>query len=199
MGRQTAAAKDAAPMICGSEEVPVEFRGIYYDLSVLTDEFCNERLDTEYQELCREAAIGLCQNGSPVVRGKRASWASGIVHAVGWVNFLGDPNTEPHVRSEEIAEWFGVSTGTMQSKSKIIRDGLGMTSLDPDFTLPSRLDDNPLVWMLQVNGLIVDIRTMPREAQEVAYEQGLIPYIPDDREQADEDYTVVHTKAKRKS
>lgn len=28
MGRKAAAAKDAAPMICGSEEVPIDFRGV---------------------------------------------------------------------------------------------------------------------------------------------------------------------------
>jgi hypothetical protein len=53
--------------------------------------------------------------------------------------------------------------------------------LDPDWTLPSRLDKNPLVWMLNVNGLLMDIRSAPREAQEVAFENGLIPYIPADR------------------
>jgi hypothetical protein len=34
--------------------------------------------------------------------------------------------------------------------------------------------------MLSVSGMIVDIRTMPREAQEIALEKGLIPYISDD-------------------
>jgi hypothetical protein len=173
----------AVPMICGSSEVPAEFRQVYLELVSLTDEFCNERLDVEYQELCREMAISICQPESPVLRGKRASWACGIVYAVGWVNFLGDPSQVPHVRSEEIAEWFGVSTATMHSKAKAIREGLGLIALDPDFTLPSRIDENPLIWMLQIkNGLIIDIRHAPREAQEAAYKRGLIPYIPADRE-----------------
>jgi hypothetical protein len=38
-----------------------------------------------------------------------------------------------------------------------------------------------LIWMLEVNGLITDIRSCPREAQAVAFEKGLIPYIPADR------------------
>jgi hypothetical protein len=42
------------------------------------------------------------------------------------------------------------------------------------------LDRNPLVWMAEVNGYLVDLRTMPREVQEIAFEKGLIPYIPDD-------------------
>lgn len=35
--------------------------------------------------------------------------------------------------------------------------------------------------MLEVNGLIVDIRHMPREVQAIAYQKGLSPYIPADR------------------
>jgi hypothetical protein len=43
------------------------------------------------------------------------------------------------------------------------------------------MGDNPLIWMLEVNGFLVDIRMAPREAQVAAYEKGLIPYIPADR------------------
>ena len=38
-----------------------------------------------------------------------------------------------------------------------------------------------MAWMLEVNGLIVDARQMPREFQEAAYRAGLIPYVPSDR------------------
>ena len=33
-----------------------------------------------------------------------------------------------------------------------------------------------------VNGLPVDARYLPREIQEAAYEKGIIPYIPADKE-----------------
>ena len=49
--------------------------------------------------------------------------------------------------------------------------------------LTSRLDDNLLVWMLEVNGFLMDIRMAPREAQVAAYDKGLIPYIPADRKE----------------
>jgi hypothetical protein len=58
---------------------------------------------------------------------------------------------------------------------------LKMYQLDPNWCLPSLMDDNPMVWILQVNGLMVDVRHMPREVQVIAYEKGLIPYIPADR------------------
>jgi hypothetical protein len=48
----------------------------------------------------------------------------------------------------------------------------------PQWTRPSRLADNPMAWFIQVNGLIVDARRAPREIQEEAFRQGLIPYLP---------------------
>jgi hypothetical protein len=67
----------------------------------------------------------------------------------------------------------------MQTKSKQIRDLLDMYQLDPNWTLPSKVDQNPLIWMLEVNGLIMDVRHAPRAIQEEAFRKGLIPYIPD--------------------
>jgi hypothetical protein len=43
------------------------------------------------------------------------------------------------------------------------------------------VEENPLVWTLEVDGFMVDVRQMPRELQEEAYRKGLIPYIPADR------------------
>jgi hypothetical protein len=34
--------------------------------------------------------------------------------------------------------------------------------------------------MAEVNGVLVDLRTMPREDQEVAFAKGITPYIPAD-------------------
>jgi hypothetical protein len=46
-----------------------------------------------------------------------------------------------------------------------------MIQLDPRWCLPNLVEENPLVWMLTVNGIVVDVRSMPREVQEI----GLIP------------------------
>ena len=56
-----------------------------------------------------------------------------------------------------------------------------MRQFDPDWYLPSKLDRNPIAWMVEFNGLIMDVRHMPREVQEQAYERGMIPYIPADQ------------------
>ena len=166
-------------------DVPKAYAARFVELVALTDTFCDERLNDEYKELCREMAVDLCQEGSPVLGGKGEGWAAGIVYVLGRVNFLDDPSQSPHMKTRDIAAGFGVSPATMQAKARILREGLDLIPLHPDWTLPSRLDRNPLVWMLKVNGFLMDIRDAPREAQVVAFEKGLIPYIPADRE-ADE-------------
>jgi len=162
-------------------KVPKAYATRFTELVGLTDGFCDAHLNAEYKHLCRKLAEALCQDGSPVTRGKPEGWAAGIVYALGRVNFLDDPSQTPHMRSAKIAEGFGVSVATMQAKAKVIREGLGLTPFDPDWCLPSHLEDNPLVWMLEVNGFLVDIRYAPREAQVVAYQKCLIPWIPADR------------------
>lgn len=38
--------------------------------------------------------------------------------------------------------------------------------------------ENPLVWFLEVDDLIVDVRHVPLDIQVTAFQRGLIPYIP---------------------
>ena len=167
--------------------VPKDFRPLFTTLVELTDKFCADHLNDEYGQLCRELSARLCRKGTPLTSGRPRSWASGIVHAIGWVNFLSDPSQVLHMSAADVARGFAVSQGTMTAKSKTIRDRLRMVPLDPTWCLPSRLGDNPLVWMLETeNGLVIDIRLAPRCVQEEAYRQGLIPFIPADREGADD-------------
>lgn len=67
----------------------------------------------------------------------------------------------------------GVGESTGNAKSKVVRTLLGMYQLDPNWSLSSRLQNNPLVWMLSVNGLMVDVRSMSREVQEMAFEKDI--------------------------
>lgn len=161
--------------------VPEAYIQRFSDIVTLTDDFCDGALNAEYKTLCREMAIAICQEDSPALRGKSESWASGIVYALGRVNFLHDPSRTPHMSSKEIAADFGISVATMRAKAKVLDDGLGLMPFHPDWSLPSRMDNNPLVWMLEVDGLLMDMRTVPREIQEAAYDNGFIPYIPADR------------------
>ena len=171
-------------------EVPKAYAARFTDLVGLTDAFCDAHLNAEYKGLCREMVVAVCQKGSPVLKGKAEGWAAGIVYALGRVNFLDDPSQTPHMKSKDIAEGFGVSVATMQAKAKVIREGLDLVPFHPDWSLPSKMDDNPLVWMFEVNGFLMDIRMAPREAQVAAYERGLIPWIPADRPKPPQDRTA---------
>lgn len=169
------------------DKVPQKLRERFAEIVERTDRFCARHLNDEYKQACRELAVAVCRMGVPVERGKPESWAAGVVYAVGSANFLSDPSFEPHMRSDEIAKGIGVSVATMHSKSKAIRDALDLGQLDPRFTLPSLLEQNPLAWLIEVDGFVMDVRWAPREIQESVYEAGLIPYIPGEREGRDTD------------
>jgi hypothetical protein len=165
-----------------TNKIPAATQPYYEPIAALIDRVCREHLNEEYAELGRKLAGALARKRpSPIVRGKPNVWAAGIVHAIGLVNFLFDSSQTPHIRSEELAKLFGVGQSTMSSKSKQLRDSFDMGQLDPNWCLPSKIDDNPMVWMLMVNGFIVDVRTAPRDLQAEAFRKGLIPYIPADR------------------
>ena len=76
---------------------------------------------------------------------------------------------------------FEAGESTVHAKARVIEEMLGTRPLDPRWTLPSLVERNPLVWMAEVNGLLVDLRDMPRDVQEIAFGKGMIPYIPADR------------------
>jgi hypothetical protein len=85
------------------------------------------------------------------------------------------------MRLTDIDERFGVSEATGSAKSMAIRNLLKIRRLEPEWTVPSRMDRNLLAWLVEVNGLPVDVRLLPREVQEEAFRKGLIPYVPGDR------------------
>lgn len=174
------ASKPADPIM--SEKVPNAMAEKFTAITTLTDTFCTKHFNEEYRQMIHQVVGALARKRpSPLLRGKENVWAAAAVHAVGRVNFLDDPSQTPHCKPKVIYEFFGIGESTGQSKSKEIRDLLKMGPMSPEWTLPSRLSRNPLAWMVQVNGLIVDIRRMPTALQQRALEKGLIPYIPAER------------------
>lgn len=167
----------------GNSKIPEATREAHEQVTALLDEVCRGTLSPDYAVLCRKGADALARKRpSPLLSGQAKSWACGIAYAVGRNNFLFAPDTVPHVSATELCRLFGVSPATGSAKAKAVEKSLKIRFMDPQWSLPSIVEQNPMTWMLQVNGVIMDIRTMPREVQELAWEKGLIPWIPADRQ-----------------
>src|SRR6266852_8421831 len=147
----------------------------------LIDSVCDRHLNTEYRDLARAMTAALCRKRpSPLTSGQPQTWAGGIVYVLGRINFLGDRSFPPYMTTAELCAAFGVGESTVHAKARVIEKTLRTGAFDPKWALPSLVDSNPLVWIAEVNGLLVDLRTTPREVQEVAFAKGIIPYIPAD-------------------
>jgi hypothetical protein len=160
------------------EQVPESCRDRFLAIVERVDAFADTYLDEEWKTLFVRMATAVCQKGSPALKGQARSWAAAIIYTVGRINFLDDPSFEPHMTSDQIAEGAGVSKSNMQTKSGTIRRELGLLAMDPRYTLPDRLESNPLAWLIEVDGVVMDARTAPREIQEAAAAEGVIPFVP---------------------
>ncbi|MPM24225.1 hypothetical protein SDC9_70706 [bioreactor metagenome] len=162
--------------------VPKSMEEKYKEIISIINSFCIENLNGEYAKVCKELCAALSRKRpSPLIRGRSKTWACGIVHAIGTVNFLFDSTASPYIKASDLYEKFGVSNSTGSSKSKEIQEIMDMVPFDPAWTLPSRIFDNPFAWLVSIEGVTVDLREAPRELQELAYNEGVIPFIPDDR------------------
>jgi hypothetical protein len=159
--------------------VPQKMVPVYESVTEWTDSFCQTNLSEEFAAMAREMTAALARKRpSPLLQGQPKSWACGIVLALGRVNFLFDPSQEPHLTVAQFCKLFGVSQSTAFAKATQVEKALKITPLDMRWTLPSKMDDNPLIWLIEVSGVVVDVRMLPREIQEKAYRAGLIPHLP---------------------
>ncbi len=161
------------------ERVPKNMQDVFENITAVTDAFSEKHLNENYISLLRKLTAALCRKRpSPLLQGNINTWIAGMIHALGMVNFLFDKSQTPYVSSAFISEYFNLGQSTMTNKSKQIRELMKMSQWDPNWMLPERIEDSPMVWMISLNGLIVDSRRLPKHIQEEAFEKGLIPYVP---------------------
>lgn len=100
-------------------KVPAAMRPVAEQVITLTDKACAELLDEEYADLARHVVGKLARKRpSPLLSGRAATWAGGIVWALGQVNFAFDRESKPHVTHDELAGTFGLSKPTLSNKAK---------------------------------------------------------------------------------
>lgn len=161
-------------------KVPKALRPVVGEIVDITDSVCLGVLDGEYADLARQAVAKLARKRpSPLVGGRRATWAAGVLYALGQANYLFDPANELHVTADQLSEAFGVAKSTMSSKAKLIRDLLRISPHSTEFQRADVAAQNPLIWFIQVDGLVIDARHVPLEIQIEAFERGFIPYVPE--------------------
>lgn len=160
-------------------KIPKEMEKTYEEISELLTEYSKEYLNQEYEELCLHALEKLCRKRpSPLKSGRQNTWAAGIVYAIGSNNFIFDKSQPIHMTAKELAAPFGVAASTASSKAALIKKALKIDYFHAEWCLHSQIADNPLLWMVSVDGLPVDARMLSVEMQELCYEKGLIPYVP---------------------
>ncbi|MFH1114186.1 MAG: DUF6398 domain-containing protein [Pseudomonadota bacterium] len=159
--------------------IPQKMLSVYEAVTAWTDSFCQANVSDEYASVARDMTAALARKRpSPLLQGQSKSWACGIVLALGRVNFLFDPSQEPHVTVADFCKLFGVSQSTAFAKASQVEKALKICSMDTRWTLPSKMDDNPLAWLIEVNGIVVDVRMLPGDTQEMLFRAGLIPRLP---------------------
>ena len=169
--------------ITRAKSVPQSIRRAYDSIIALTDHFCRDHLDDEYRDLAQHMAAALCRKRpSPATSGQPRTWACAIIYVLGQINFLSVRSTKPYMSMADVCAAFGVGQSTASAKARVISQALKTHQLDPKWSLQRLLDANPLVWMAEINGILVDLRHMSREVQEIAFQKGVIPYIPADRD-----------------
>jgi hypothetical protein len=63
----------------------------------------------------------------------------------------------------------------MANKAGVINKTLDLGMYEPDLTRAELLEEQPMAWIVQVNGILIDARALPPEIQDEARRRGLIP------------------------
>ena len=141
-------------------------------ITELATSFCVQKLNEEYFELA-EKVIGKLsrKRPSPLLRGKEEIWAAGVVHAIGYVNFLYDKSFEPYTTFDELNEYFGTKKSSVGNKAAEIRKMFKMNRLTNfDFMTDSRKEDSPIYNTVMVDGFIVPLSSIAEEYQQIVKE-----------------------------
>ena len=159
--------------------VPVELRPLHDEIVSIASKVAVELLDAEFAGLVTPLTSALARKRpSPLRSGRAATWAAGVLSVIARTNFLFDKTRTPYCAPDQLAKACGVSYSASAAKARTIEHLLGIVPMDPRWTPPSRLRDNPLAWLIEFDGVVLDARMLPREVQEKMVAAGLIPFVP---------------------
>lgn len=140
---------------------------------------CLDHLSHEYGELRRHLLGKLARKRpSSLLRGDRRVWAAAVIYTIGSINILFDPSQAPHLRADGLAALIGVAKSTMANQAGLIRRTLGLGPLEPELCRQELLAHHPYAWLVEVDGIIMDVRALPQPLQDEARRRGLVPSLP---------------------
>ena len=109
----------------------------------MVSSFCCEKLDEEYRELSVKLVQKLARKREvPFKRGNLENWASGIIYAIGQINFLFDDSFDPYATPDDICSYFGTKKSTASNKARDIRKLLNLKLGDEEFSTELILNSN---------------------------------------------------------
>ncbi len=138
------------------------------NLMKIIGDFCDAHLDDEYKQLCEKLIQKMLRKRYvPFIYGKIEIWASAVIYSIGTINFLFDKSFKPYLRADDICNYFGTSKSTTSQKSKLIRDTLKLRYWDDEFSTAFMKENNPFSDLVMINGMIVDIKSLPLHIQKL--------------------------------
>ena len=172
--------------------VSKSMKPVFDGIEPLITDYCHQYLNEEYRKLCLRLLEKLCRKRpSPLLTGRKNTWAAAIIYAITTNNFIFDKSQPIHLTAEELCAPFGLAKSTVSNKAREIRDMFDITYLNPEWQLACLAEDNPVNWLFNVNGFVIDIRMAPVDVQEEAYRRGLIPFVPARKEKEEKEKTEV--------
>lgn len=152
-------------------------RGRAEEIVKRSSHLCSEHLDDEYSALCAKLIRRLARKRpSPLETGQIR--VCGVLNAIGLVNFLFDLTQRPHMRFDELSRLTGVSKSALATKARLIMNLLRIMPFEPNYCRQEILVRNPFAWMVEVDGIRVDARSLPVEVEVDLTRCGLIPETP---------------------
>jgi hypothetical protein len=104
------------------------------EVAGIIENFCDEKLNDEFKELCLHALAKLCRKRpSPLEYGHARTWAAGIVYSVGSYYSIFDKSQPYYMTATELAESFGISKSTAANKAGEINKLLPLSSFYRNF------------------------------------------------------------------
>lgn len=133
--------------------------------------FCGKLINDEYADLCKKLIDKMALKRTvPFLSGKLQIWAAAVIYAIGQINFLFDPSSEPHITPDHICQCFDVKKSTVSNKAKLIRDMFRMGYWDKEFSTIEMRERRPFKDMVMFNGMIVPRSALPSDVLELVEE-----------------------------